>query len=303
LDRYQKIAVGLDLDGDGKRLSAGGQRAAQQARDLASRSGASVTFLHSTFRESAEEQLAGGDDAKLGRAVREALEALSREFTETTTPPSLHITTEPAWLELTRWAVQGRADLIIVGKRRRTVDDGRQIGSSALELVRKCPVPVWVVHPDHEPGDGCVLAATDLTAVGDRASQIAQYVADLYGSQLHLLHAYQRPMSEQLSSGIATREGTPEERMRKREADLRRHMLAAISQRPSGVHVHVGCDSPSRAIEAALQALDPNLLVMGTLSRTGLPGLLMGNSAERVLPRVKCSLLTIKPEDFVSPID
>ena len=41
---------------------------------------------------------------------------------------------------------------------------------------------------------------------------------------------------------------------------------------------------------------------MGTLSRGGVAGLLIGNTAERVVNRVDCSLLTIKPEDFISPV-
>ena len=41
---------------------------------------------------------------------------------------------------------------------------------------------------------------------------------------------------------------------------------------------------------------------MGTMSRGGVAGLLVGNTAERLLDKVECSLLTIKPEDFVSPV-
>jgi nucleotide-binding universal stress UspA family protein len=64
----------------------------------------------------------------------------------------------------------------------------------------------------------------------------------------------------------------------------------------------VGCDSPSHGIRRAVDALRPDLLVMGSLSRGGVAGLLMGNTAEKVLGRVDCSLLTIKPDDFVCPI-
>ena len=66
--------------------------------------------------------------------------------------------------------------------------------------------------------------------------------------------------------------------------------------------LHVGCDSPSRAIREGVEKLEADLLVMGTVSRTGVAGLLVGNTAERLLDRVECSLLTIKPEGFVSPI-
>jgi nucleotide-binding universal stress UspA family protein len=41
---------------------------------------------------------------------------------------------------------------------------------------------------------------------------------------------------------------------------------------------------------------------MGTVARTGIPGLLIGNTAEGVLNQVDCSLLALKPEGFVSPV-
>jgi nucleotide-binding universal stress UspA family protein len=48
--------------------------------------------------------------------------------------------------------------------------------------------------------------------------------------------------------------------------------------------------------------LKVGLIVMGTVSRTGVAGLLIGNSAERILRRVDCSVLTVKPDGFVTPV-
>ena len=45
-----------------------------------------------------------------------------------------------------------------------------------------------------------------------------------------------------------------------------------------------------------------DLIVMGTLARAGLEGYFIGNTAETVLQRVACSVLTVKPEGFVSPV-
>ena len=44
------------------------------------------------------------------------------------------------------------------------------------------------------------------------------------------------------------------------------------------------------------------LIVMGTVARTGIPGLLIGNTAETILQRVDCSVLAVKPDGFVSPV-
>jgi len=45
-----------------------------------------------------------------------------------------------------------------------------------------------------------------------------------------------------------------------------------------------------------------DLIVMGTVCRTGIAGFFIGNTAENVLQRVDCSMLTVKPEGFISPI-
>ena len=41
---------------------------------------------------------------------------------------------------------------------------------------------------------------------------------------------------------------------------------------------------------------------MGTVGRTGIPGLFIGNTAETVLRQVHCSVLTVKPEGFETPV-
>ena len=45
-----------------------------------------------------------------------------------------------------------------------------------------------------------------------------------------------------------------------------------------------------------------DILVMGTVARTGIPGFIMGNTAENLIQELKCSLLATKPNGFVSPI-
>ena len=40
---------------------------------------------------------------------------------------------------------------------------------------------------------------------------------------------------------------------------------------------------------------------MGTMARSGIAGLLIGNTAERVLRKLPCSVLAVKPDGFVSP--
>ncbi len=55
-------------------------------------------------------------------------------------------------------------------------------------------------------------------------------------------------------------------------------------------------------ILSAVEQIDPDLIVIGSIARHGISGLLIGNTAENVLRRVSCSVLTVKPTDFASPI-
>jgi nucleotide-binding universal stress UspA family protein len=46
-----------------------------------------------------------------------------------------------------------------------------------------------------------------------------------------------------------------------------------------------------------------DLIVMGTVCRTGIPGFFIGNTAEKILNRINCSVLAVKPEGFISPVE
>jgi universal stress protein E len=66
--------------------------------------------------------------------------------------------------------------------------------------------------------------------------------------------------------------------------------------------LHVALSSPTRAITECVARLSPDLVVMGTISRGGIPGVVIGNTAERLLGRLDCPLLTVKPSDFVCSV-
>jgi universal stress protein E len=60
---------------------------------------------------------------------------------------------------------------------------------------------------------------------------------------------------------------------------------------------------PERAISQFVDKNGVDLVVMGTVARSGIAGLVMGNTAERVLQRLRGSVLAIKPPGFVSPVE
>ena len=67
-------------------------------------------------------------------------------------------------------------------------------------------------------------------------------------------------------------------------------------------NIHVLRGSAATVIQSAVERFRADLLVMGTVCRTGVAGFLIGNTAESVLSELSCSVLALKPEGFVSPI-
>jgi universal stress protein E len=126
-----------------------------------------------------------------------------------------------------------------------------------------------------------VLAASDLSPTGERVIGYAAFVAARFGAALHVVHAFQLERDERmrrLAEQLARAEPVP-------KAEL--HVLRA---------------TPSQAVLDCCARVEPDLVVMGTLSHGGLGGRLVGSTAERLLGRLDVSLLTLKPEDFVCPV-
>ena len=217
--------------------------------------------------------------------------------------PHARRTDERGWVALTRAAMADEGQLVVVGKRDGSAAEGRRLGSQAIKLLRKCPAPVWVVKPEHDLVHKLVLAATDLTPVGDAAVEAAAFVAEHHRCPLHVVHAFQVALELQLeSSNLSEEEYAARLDVIKSAAQSEIDEVLNRSVFDGESVLHVGKKSPHLAIREAVEHLLPDLLVMGTVSRGGLPGVLVGNTAERLLDRIDCSLLTVKPADFVCPL-
>ncbi len=75
----------------------------------------------------------------------------------------------------------------------------------------------------------------------------------------------------------------------------------ALQYLKPGKHLVKG--SPRREISTLAARLGADVVVLGTVARTGVPGLFMGNTAETILSQLQCSVLAIKPPGFVTPVD
>lgn len=182
-------------------------------------------------------------------------------------------------------------------------------GTTTMALMRKAPCPVWIADPEQFDVPVRILAAVDpSTDDPDRMKlnvqvlDLAAELAESTGARLYVLYAW-LALGESL---FWTQ--MPEDSLRKYIEDARRYaerklanLLARCNNRisPSNVYLVKGDRDEVIADFASQRHID--LIVMGTVGRTGVSGLVIGNTAEKVLRRAHCGVLTIRPDALVIP--
>jgi universal stress protein E len=213
-----------------------------------------------------------------------------------------------SWLELVRQTMRDHHDLVIIGTRDRRGFEWMLFGSTAVKVLRHSPCPVWVVKPGSEPGPLKILVASALDPVSEDGLRFAAELARMTPVELHLLHAVDFPLDRHWSTGLpdakeeAYRRGVREHAVKEIEAQIDRAGARPLTP-PVQVHLldELGI-LPDEGILSFIKANSIDLLVMGTIARSGLAGVMIGNTAERILPELRCSLLAVKPKDYVSQV-
>jgi universal stress protein E len=171
--------------------------------------------------------------------------------------------------------------------------------------LRNCPCPVWVTRPDPNWDDLNILVPSDFSDVSLEALRIAVNGGQLVDTRLHLLHVLEGQIGPPAWFGRVQRQ-IVEEYIASQRAEAKKSLHAQLALTDyrtltHGVHVHVVDGPPDEAILKAIDDFQIDLVVMGTSARSGLSNLVLGNTAERLISHMKCSVIAVKPPGFVSP--
>lgn len=197
---------------------------------------------------------------------------------------------------------------------------GMLFGSDDMHLLRMCPCPVWLTKPGEQPEYKCVLAAVDFDFDTPGAVQTglnrdilelcsAFTLADF--AALHIVHVWDAPFEMTMRSWSNNQSDAEhyvenEHKRHQQALDRLRGELKARVDEDVYTHLspqfHLLRGAPATAIPELAQRLNADLVVMGTLARTGIAGLFIGNTAETILEQLQCAVLAIKPPGFVTPV-
>jgi len=193
-------------------------------------------------------------------------------------------------------------DLVLAGTRGLAQWEQFLVGSTAKQLIRKCPSSVWIVKAEHVGQPKVVLAATDFSEVSRKAVSQGLLVAQHANAEFHVLHVVDsKDVPEDVVSRIP--KGSSLQQEINQEASKRMDAFVnSLEVDLASIQVHQSWGTPWQEIRRATKFLAADLVVIGTVGRSGIQGLLLGNTAEKILDTCDCSILTVKPEDFQSPL-
>lgn len=158
--------------------------------------------------------------------------------------------------------------------------------------------------------------AAELKARHALNRQILEMVGSLALSDFAELHIMQvwHASGESLMHGALMR--TPEEKIIAYVEQVRQKLAANLDALMGEVADKLGQETldylkprthlvkgfACKEIPVLAKRIEADLIVMGTVGRTGVPGFIMGNTAETILNQIDCSVLAIKPPGFTTPV-
>lgn len=216
------------------------------------------------------------------------------------------------FLAIVREVLREGHDLVMMMAEEKTALGEALFGSTSMHLMRKCPCPVWVMSPAQRHKYARVLAAVDPVtseaahqALNARIMELAIALSRMEGSEFHVVHAW-FPFVERAFPPGSRLPAEDKERITRQCAET--HELAFgefLRQFDLGdlrCRTHLLKGAAGDIIPTLVRNRRIDVVVMGTVCRTGIAGLFIGNTAEKVLRRVNCSVLTVKPEGFRTPV-
>ncbi len=228
------------------------------------------------------------------------------------------------FLEIIREILRNDHDLLIKTPETSNWLD-RLFGGNDMHLLRKCPCPVWLIKPDAKGSFDTILAAVDVDdsylddqvetqdKLNHQILEMASTIALSEFAKLQVVSVWNAHGEGLMRTAMTT---ISEEKIVTYVEQTRRHhesnleslmdrkimMLGKEAFKYLKPETHLIRGDPRKEIPTFADKIDADLVVMGTVGRTGISGFIMGNTAETILNKLDCSVLALKPPGFVTPV-
>ncbi len=204
-------------------------------------------------------------------------------------------------------AIKSGADFVLKPMRQHSIARRIIMTSTDWNLVRFCPKPLYLVNGATEVHSKPVLAAIDVENPDDEHAQLNEIVAQqakvlggVLEGPVHCVNSWHVSPAV-IAAGSA--DPTPYEIGRDMQVDhIKKTKAFAVSHGLPESAVNVGEGTPAQVVHDVAKEIDAGVLVIGTVARSGISGLLIGNTAEAVLEGSTTDVLVVKAPGFEYPL-
>jgi nucleotide-binding universal stress UspA family protein len=296
MDKFRKLFVAIDF-------SPNSDEALRQAHDRALSTGAQLAVCHIVPNE-LRSNLLFPDISRITalkfplemKQIAEAAAARVAEITGRTegefelivddgTPQALILNRAEEWL----------ADLIIVGSHGQTSAADALLGSVTDSVIRHAHCPVLIVRPGKRTGR--IVAGTDFSDPVLPALRAAGDEAERTGAELTVVHSLDMVWSLAAYPALAFG-GAPfnisAEQIKELELVATQRLEESLKQLNVSGDTLVTTGPAGTALIDIASERKADLIVVGTIGRTGLRRALLGSVAETVAKGAPCSVLIVR---------
>lgn len=212
-------------------------------------------------------------------------------------------------IEIVKEAKSSQASMVVIDSTRDDKKTACQRGRNTLNIIRKSEVPIWSISSYSKPIDH-VVAAIDLSNIeyqgfNAKLVELALEYCEITGADLTLCHAWRLDSEGYLRKWSGYDDNDIEQLSQKMKAERIERLKSLLAP-----HQHSVVNTRIEIVEGEARQVLPlyasakgvDVVILGSLSRTGIAGFLMGNTAESMVNQLSCSVLTLKPDSFESPV-
>ncbi len=150
------------------------------------------------------------------------------------------------------------------------------LSAAKWSLLRVSSCPVLIVHPKTKLNRKIILAAVNMQTSNPRYVELNQKILDMthimavaYGAEKHIVNGYEDSM----------------------EFPDRAKLLRETDAKQENVHVQQG--NPVEIISGVADAIDADIVVIGTLSRRGIMAAMRGNKSEEIIRKIDRDVIVL----------
>ncbi len=200
--------------------------------------------------------------------------------------------------QITDWADRLGVGVIMIGSGEKEKDERFPLGTTAENILRTSRKPVWIVKRGSPPATKKILCPVDASEHSRRALANAIGLAEYLKSELVVLTVIEKLPRVYLSMGMHS--ANIQADWEKHEQSRFSRFISEFDFRDIPWKKMMLTGAPHEEILRATGETEADLIVMGSLGRTGLAKILLGSVAEKVARELPCSILMMKAEG-VSP--